>query len=63
MGGRRRNRRIRKDKDGNEIVAPAPITNTERPPLAPLLGLAGAMIGLPLWAAWTKIKAVEIIKG
>ena len=63
VGGRRRNRRIRKDKNGNEIVAPAPVTNSERPPLVPLLGLAGAMIGLPLWAAWTKIKAVEIIKG
>lgn len=64
MGGRRRNRKVRKDKNGNEIVPP-PLSAiaTERPPLAPLLGLAGAMIGLPLWAAWTKIKAVEIIKG
>ena len=73
-GGRRRNRRPRRNndaaqnaaKDATEAAAnepPVPSVNTERPPLLPLLGLASAMIGLPVWAAWTKVKAVEIISG
>ena len=73
-GGRRRNRRPRKNADAAQTAAknateaaasepPAPNVNTQRPPLFPLLAIASAMLILPLWAAWTKIKAVEIISG
>lgn len=73
-GGARRRRRRNQTKQAQQAQKKLDAAQERRqeraaqaevvaPPLAPLLGIAGAMLVLPLWAAWSKIKAVEIIKG
>jgi hypothetical protein len=59
LGARRRNRR---PKQLDAERPPVPILG-EKPPLAPLLGLTAACIVLPLAAAATKIRAVEVVRG
>jgi ABC-2 type transport system permease protein len=55
--GRRRRR-----KPDKEAPPPSPILN-EKPALAPMLVLAGLFILLPLGAAATKVRAVEVVRG
>jgi ABC-2 type transport system permease protein len=57
--GRRRNRRPRRETADSP---PSPILG-DKPALAPMLILAGAFIVLPLDAAATKIRAVEVVRG
>jgi hypothetical protein len=47
----------------NERVREALDKIPERAPLVPVALLGGAFIALPLYAAYTKIRAVEIIRG
>jgi len=57
-GGRRR--RQRQAQAAGEDVPPLVL---ERPPLAPLLALAGVLVVVPVLAARARIRAVEVVTG
>lgn len=64
-GGRRRNRRPRRPNADGTDAAPRQqaFQVPGRPDLVPILLIGGAMVFIPLAAAWTKIRAVEVIRG
>ena len=59
-GGRRLSGRAR--REGEDEVPPN-VANAQRPPLIPILTIAGVLLLLPMVAAGAKVRAVEVITG